>query len=333
MNKLINVKYLLTSTIIMMVVVSFYLTNKVNAEESVSPTTNTSPSVNKYSPPPIPGTVQEKIRSGMDNRLQNIKNNQETREEMVRNGKLPTTTLPKMIKEDQRFSSSSKMKIENRDKDRDGDKDREIRERLGSSTKLMIEARFSSTSPRLGDRLEKENRASTTRPFLKRDGYENEGKAMVEKILKERKDNLIKQLNVAIKNLTDLRKRIGSRIEKDRMAGKDLSSVSELLKIADAKLVIARDSVKAVQDYTPSTKEQLATTTTDSPTKLINLDQIRTLVDKSRAAIKDAHKALNDVVVAIAKLNGNNLPKNTPTNSSTATPSPTSTVPVSSTNQ
>lgn len=306
MNKLINVKYLLTSTIIMMVVVSFCLTNKVNAEESVSPTTNTSSSVNKYSPPPIPGTVQEKIKSGMDNRLQNIKNNQETREEMVRNGKLPTTTLPKMIKEDQRFSSSSKMKIDNRD--RDIERDREIRERIGSSTKLMIEARFSSTSPRLGERLEKENRASTTRPFLKRDGYENDGKAMVEKMLKERKDNIIKQLNVAVKNLTELRKRIGSRIEKDKLAGKDLSSVSELLKIADAKLAIARDSVKAVQDYTPSTKEQLAGTTTsqtDSSTKLINLDQIRTLVDKSRVAIKDAHKALNDVVVAIVKINGN----------------------------
>ena len=318
----------------MMAVISFCLTNKVNAEESVSATTNTSSSVNKYSPPPIPGKIQEKIKAGMDNRLQNIKNNQETREEMVRNGKLPTTTLPKIMKDDQRFSSSSKMKIDNRD--RDIERDREIRERLGSSTKLMLDARFSSTSPRIGDRLEKENRASTTRPFLKKDGYENDGKAMVEKILKERKENLIKQLNVAIKNLTDLRKRIDSRLEKDRMAGKDLSSVSELLKIADAKLSIARDSVKAVQDYTPSTKEQLATTTntqTESPTKLINLDQIRNLVDKSRIAIKDAHKALNDVVVAIVKINGNNLPKNTSTDSSTATPSPASTVPVSSTNQ
>lgn len=331
MNKLINVKYLLTSTIIVMVAVTFCLTNKVNAEESVSATTNTSSSVNKYSPPPIPGKIQEKIKAGMDNRLQNIKNNQETREEMVRNGKLPTTTLQKMMKDDQRFSSSSKMKIENRERE-----NRE-RGRIGSSTKLMMDARFSSTSPRFGDRLEKENRASTTRPFLKKDGYENDGKAMVEKMLKERKENLIKQLNVAIRNLTELRKRIGSRLEKDKMAGKDLSSVSELLKIADAKLVIAKDSVKAVQDYTPSTKEQLATTTntqTDSPTKLINLDQIRNLVEKSRAAIKDAHKALNDVIVAIAKVSGNNLPKNTTTDRATTTPQiPTSTVPVSSTNQ
>ena len=130
---------------------------------------------------------------------------------------------------------------------------------------------------------------------------------MVEKMLKERKDGLTKQLNVAIQNLTDLRKRISSRIEKDKLAGKDASSVSELLKLADTKLSLAKDAVKAVQDYVPSIKDQTnnASTTnlqTASSTKLINLDQVRVLVDKARSAIKDAHKALVDVVVAIAKI-------------------------------
>jgi hypothetical protein len=214
---------------------------------------------------------------------------------MVKNGRLPTTTLTKMVREDQKFASSSKMRIEDR-------------ERMGSTTPKMIrDDRFSSTSPRFGERPEKEDRASTTRPFLKKDGYENEGRAMVEKMLKERKDGLVKQLDVAIKNLTDLRKRISSRMEKDKLAGKDTSSVSELLKVADTKLSLAKDAVKAVRDYVPTTKDQIANASTTnsqtaSSTKLINLDQVRVLVDKARGAIKDAHKALVDVVVAIAKI-------------------------------
>lgn len=243
----------------------------------------------------MPPTIPEKIRAGVDNRLQNVKNNQETREDMVKSGRLPTTTLLKMAKDEQRFASSSKIRIEDREK-------------IGSTTpKMMRVSKASSTSPRIGERPEKEDRASTTRPFLKKDGYENEGRSMVEKMLKERKDGLTKQLNVAIQNLTDLRKRISSRIEKDKLAGKDVSSVSELLKLADTKLSLAKDAVKAVQDYVPSIKDQTnnASTTnlqTASSTKLINLDQVRVLVDKARSAIKDAHKALVDVVVAIAKI-------------------------------
>jgi len=305
MNKLINTKYFLTSTIVMLVIVTFLLINKVSAEESLLPETETSPSTNNTSRPPVPGTMPGKIRAEVDNRLQNIKNNQETRESMVKNGRLPTTTLPKTLKDERGFATSSKMKIE-------------ARERVGSTTpKLIREGRFSSTSPKIGERPEREDRASTTRPFLKKDGYENEGRSMVEKMLKEKKDNLAKQLNVAIKNLTDLRKRIGSRIEKDQLAGKDLSSVSELLKIADTKLSIARDAVKAIKDYTPTNKQEptnvtentdtaVATNQTISSTKVVNLDQIRNLIDKARSAVKDAHRALNDVIVAIAKISGNN---------------------------
>jgi hypothetical protein len=213
---------------------------------------------------------------------------------------------------------------------------------MGSTTPKMIrDDRFSSTSPKFGERPEKEDRASTTRQFLKKDGYENEGRSMVEKMLKERKDNLTKQLNVAIQNITDLRKRISSRIEKDKLAGKDLSSVSELLKVADTKLSLAKDAVKAVQDYIPSTKDQtsISSTTnsqTASSTKLINLDQVRILVDKARSAIKEAHRALVDVVVAIAKISGNNnLPKDSKDNKPTTlpTPTPTTTISASSTNQ
>ncbi len=320
MNKLIKNKHSIALMGFVLIVFSFLLINKVNAEDSR---------------PPMPPTIPEKIRAGVDNRLQNIRNNQETREDMVKNGRLPTTTLPKMIREDQRFASSSKIRIEDRERVED-------RKRVGSTTpNMMRDDRFSSTSPRFGERPEKEDRASTTRPFLKKDGYENEGRAMVEKMLKERKDGLVKQLDVAIRNLTDLRKRISSRIEKDRLAGKDLSSVSELLKVADTKLSLAKDAVKAVQDYVPTTKDQIANASTTnsqtaSSTKLINLDQVRILVDKARGAIKDAHKALVDVVVAIAKISGNNnLPKDSKESrpSIVPTPVPTTTVSASSTNQ
>jgi hypothetical protein len=329
MNKLIKNKHSIALMGLILIVFTFLVVNKVNAEDSVPPKVEDSSTMKNIPKPPIPGTIPEKIRAGVDSRLQNVKNNQETREDMVKNGRLPSTTLPKIMREEQRFASSSKMRIEDR-------------ERIGSTTpKMMRDERFSSTSPRIGERPEKDFRASTTRPFLKKDGYENEGRAMVEKMLKERKDGLVKQLNVAIQNLTDLRKRISSRIEKDKLAGKDISSVSELLKVADTKLSLAKDAVKAVQNYVPTTKDQTVNTDTTntqtaSSTKLINLDQVRTLVDKARSAIKDAHKALVDVVVAIAKISGNNnLPKDSKEGRPTVTPTPvpSTTISASSTNQ
>ena len=39
--------------------------------------------------------------------------------------------------------------------------------------------------------------------------------------------------------------------------------------------------------------------------KPVDLEGIRALIYKAQLAIKDAHKALNDVVVAIAKISGN----------------------------
>jgi hypothetical protein len=148
-------------------------------------------------------------------------------------------------------------------------------------------------------------------------------------LLKEKRDNLGKNLEVALKNLVELRKRISSRIEKDRLSGKDLTKVKELLAIADSKLAIAKQAVQAVKSYTPSQGETVINSTSTPrllPANSINLEKIRTLVNSAQTAIRDAHKALNDVVVAIAKISGTNIPKDrvatsTRTTSTQATPS------------
>lgn len=177
------------------------------------------------------------------------------------------------------------------------------------------------------DKIEKkllEQKRNDDRPAttsgIRRDDDKNNPRIMVQKTLKERKENIAKQFNVALQNLIELRKRIGSRIEKDKLNNKDLSSVSEYLKVADTKIAATKEALNKLREYSPTE------TTTGMSSTTVNLDQVKNLIENVQKSIKEAHKALVDVITAIAKISKKPKPSPASINSDT----PTTTIPTSS---
>ncbi len=109
-------------------------------------------------------------------------------------------------------------------------------------------------------------------------------------------------LDTAISNLKQIRDRIKTRISKEETAGKNLSTASSLLIIADQKIEISQTKLQAFKDYTPdiTIDNNSSTETSGTSTKVVSLIKARQEVDSVRDAIRDAHKSLVDVVISIA---------------------------------
>jgi hypothetical protein len=295
-------KYLLCFFSFVLLLVASSTIRTAQAQTLIDTTTATGISNTIDSGPAVNApAIRDRIRADLDAKMQNARTNQEVRNQMLENGYKITSTTP-------------------------------ARPPLKNPPKLEKQ---SSTTPaflnqRAPQGLKEENRLSKEmeRKELEEKEMErkNEGRAftMALDLLKNKKDTLGKQLDVALKNLVDLRKRIGTRIEKDRNAGKDLSTVTPLLKIADTKLMAAKQAVDAVKNYKPENSSTSPASSQNASTsqsnRLVDLKTIRTLVDKAQMAIKDAHKALNDVVVAIAKISGNREDKKLPASPSATSP-------------
>ena len=134
-----------------------------------------------------------------------------------------------------------------------------------------------------------------------------------------RKNALVKQLNVTLNNLKQIRERISSRIDKASSEGRDMTEAKKLLITADAKISAAELSVTAVLNFTPTASSTASTT--------IDLNKPRQIGETAIKALKDAHEALVAVVRAIAHAMGLGNATTTPpiippTSTSTATTTP-----------
>lgn len=312
------------TTVIMVAVLTLTFNKDIQAQTLLDTTAATSIDASLQTAPAVNATnVRDRIRADM---LQNTKTAEETRRAILENNRVasssPKMLVPNVKKVENRIENRIEQKVENRieqkiegrienrndDKDDDGDDNRNG-ERL--------EKCLGSTNPN----------EKCFRPEIKpndKQGYEDNGRSMQMKLLKERKEMVAKQINVALKNLEELRKRIGSRMEKDRLANKNMSAVIELVKIADSKIALAKEAVAKLRSYEPIAS---STGTTTAP---VNLAQVRGLIDNAQKSIKEAHRALTDVVVAIAKISGINKER---TASSTpirnVVPSPVTSIPAS----
>ncbi len=122
---------------------------------------------------------------------------------------------------------------------------------------------------------------------------------------KVRKDAIIKQLNVTLNNLKQIRARISSRIDKAVSEGRDMTKAKSLLVIADAKIVLAEQAINAVAIFNPTaTSTVTASSTTATSTPVIDLGKPREVGNTAIKALKQAHTALVAVVVAIARSMG-----------------------------
>jgi hypothetical protein len=152
------------------------------------------------------------------------------------------------------------------------------------------------------------------------------------KMFEIRKDILVRQLNLALNNLKQIRGRILSRIEKAEQSGRNMTEARAALKIADAKLGNAQTQINILVNLnasttiaTSSTATSTATTTAGTNIK-IKLDKPRQLGEAAIKAVKDARDALNLVIRAIAKNMGLGDRPATTTPSVSATPSTSASV-------
>ena len=234
---------------------------------------------------PTPESIREKLREENKARLENIKANQDIRNNILEDRRnLAAST-----------SSSTRP--------------------LPSARLNAPQARYSSSSEQFG-RVERND-----------DRYENNGKAMREAVYKIRKENIIRQLTLAINNLEQVRNRISDRIAKVETSGRDMTNAKALLATADSKILLAKNAVKAINDLKAIAT---STSTTGSSTPIIDLEKPRQLAQGAIQAIKDAQRSLNAVVVAIAHAMGFKVGQDgtiiVPTPTATPTPSPTPTI-------
>ena len=164
------------------------------------------------------------------------------------------------------------------------------------------------------NKLNAANRASTTMEM--RNIMKNSSTTMEERrgireemriyIFNARKNAFIRQLQVSISNLVQISGRISSRIDKAVAEGRNMTEAKALLVTANAKIEVAKVAVKAFADYSPSTNTNassttsVSTTSTDTSVTITDLKKPRELVNAANKAIKEAHRALVDVVVSIA---------------------------------
>ncbi len=296
---------------VLLAVLSILVSTKVSNAQSLIETTGATGISNTLDSRPVnPPQIREKIRADLDSKMQNAKNNQEFRNQMIENGYKIATTSPRgplgrppMLQKLASTSTSTRFQ----------------------NMKERIEDRQDRREDRQDERQDRRDDPQDRREQVKEMALDN---------LKQKRDEVTKNLDIALRNLSELRKRIQARVEKDRNSNKDMSSVNNLLKIADEKLAIAKSAVDAVKAYKPENSAVSTTTAncTDStcpapclnknnaststqqnckiPFKVVALGPVRELVEKAQMAIKDAHKALNDSVVALAKISGMNPPRN-----------------------
>jgi len=194
--------------------------------------------------------------------------------------------------------------------------------RFGSTTPPMFgkdgrpfPPRMGSTSPMMGQDGRPIPRDASTTPIFNR---ENQIRIEMRAIdtIRQRKENVAKQFEVAINNLTNLRKRIGTRIDKESASGIDMSKAKQLLATADAQLSQLASAIDTLKAYAPATSTiqvpQNSDQTQSNDQPKANLDGARKLVDDVHTAVKSSQKALSDVIAEIIRAAGQNHNSNTP---------------------
>jgi hypothetical protein len=221
---------------------------------------NVSTSVQASSTKGGPGVLQ-KMRAEVQVKGQNIKANQDSRNEM--RGRVISTSTSSSTNEKRDVQKAENQKIQDMRRDLQGDR------------------KMASTSE-----ARKEFRAE-----------------METRMFEIRKEILVRQLNLALNNLKQIRSRIASRIEKAEQAGRNMTEAKSALVTADAKLGVAQAQINILANLSASSTLATSTTATSTATTTVKvkLEKPRMLGEAAIKAIKDARDSLNLVVRAIAK--------------------------------
>ncbi len=245
-------------------------------------------------------SIREKIKADINGKVQNIKTNQEIRNTLLE--ERTATARPKIG-----TPLTGGMNV-------NGASSTMPRDVRGMPIRLDNKPHFASSTM-----------ASTTRAIVERDQeriqeYRDNGKTMITSAFKMRKNLVIKEMQTALNNLSQIRERINTRIQKEQQNGKNMTDATNLLKIADGKIAAATTAINLVTDYMPSTASTTIASTTEAT---VNVDKARQLISDAQKTIRDARESLNKVVVAIAKAMGLKLGhENASTTTSTTVAAP-----------
>jgi hypothetical protein len=201
----------------------------------------------------------------------NIENNEDMRNKQQKDMRLSSTTRMDLngLKKDLQYMGST-TRDARKDIRMEGKEDRkDIRE----------EARF--------DR--KNASSSTERREIRREA--------TRELFAVRRDTLVKQLELSISNLKQIRERIQARITKSEEEGTSMTEAKALLVTADAKIVAANTSIAALKNFTPPAKPAANASSTEA----VNLDKPREVFGQSVKAVNEARKALGDTIKSIKK--------------------------------
>ncbi len=167
-----------------------------------------------------------------------------------------------------------------------GDRPEQMMLREKASTSMMLRAN-ASTSMML---------------FKKNNGERKEVmKKMEMKVFEIRKNALVHELTIALKNLETASARIESRITKAEGEGKDMAASRALLVTAQASLAKAKTEVAAFEALSITTP---GTGASASTTAEVELTRPRALGDAAIKSVKEARDAMKKVVESIAKALG-----------------------------
>ncbi|MGC9605336.1 MAG: hypothetical protein ABSF56_01055 [Minisyncoccia bacterium] len=259
---------------------------------------------------PVPPTsIKDRLESGYDARMQNLRNNED-----YRNAVMGTTSGPWA-------STTAKLRNEIY----------KVPSLPGETTGPGAAMRLASTSPWRGyaEETTTEPRPYLMPPLMRRfasstpfasttiteqvDAKRGRVEKMRADLFAWAQDHLIGELTQALDNLKQIESRIASRIQTETQNGRDMSSSTRLFSVADGKINEADSAIKALAVYMPS-----ASSTEDiSASTTIDLGQPRTLGTAAIKAVNDAKQALNDVVAAIIGAPGPRPGENNRRNAST----------------
>lgn len=180
-----------------------------------------------------------------------------------------------------RISSSTEQRLGER---------REMRDMRASSTDKMMEKR----EERREDRREDRN-ASTSEMFKKMLNKKQDTlKKMKRDTFEIRKNALVKELTMSLKNLGNIRDRINTRIVNIESGSTSMTEAKAALATADDKLSKAKTAIDALVSITAT-----STTASTASTTEIDLSKPRQVGDAAIKAVKDARDSLRDVVKLI----------------------------------
>lgn len=199
-------------------------------------------------------------------------------------------------------------------------KKEEVTERLLEKKGARVELRKASSSEvraevketRIAGREDIKNASSSVdRKEIRRE--------MKQDVFKIKLNSVLRQLNLSITNVKQIRDRISARIQQAETNGKNMTEAKSALAIADTKIAAAETDIASLASFVPATPTTNIASSTASSTPGINLDRPRQLGDTAIKAVKNAKDSLVEVVKAIAKNLGVKLGQTATTTTSTTT--------------